>query len=93
MPLPCILRGFETPQKHFFFRFFVPRNKRRTGKNRDKLPKFGIIDYRWSISYQSPLIADISAEISEILFLGHWKLLLCCNIGSIDKELYDLFNY
>ena len=67
MLLPGILGGFETYQKQFFEIFLEPKNKRKKRENIGKNKKNEI---SVEISYQSPPIADISAEISEILFLG-----------------------
>ena len=84
MPLPCILGGFETPPKSFFFSDFYSQGTKggqgKIGKkNWDKLPKFGIIDYRWSISYRSPPIT----EISLIFRSKFWKF---CSLLVITYE-------
>ena len=51
-----------------FLRFLKPKNKRKKpekiGKNRTK-------EISVEISFRSPPISDISAEISEILFPGY----------------------
>ena len=66
MPLPCILGGFETPQKHIFFRFLQPRNKMRQkkiGNFSEKSEKIAEIWYNRllvEISYRSPPITEIS---------------------------------
>ena len=69
MPLPNILGGFETLQKHFFEIFGVKEQKEKTGKNRE-------IEISVEIFYRSPPKTEISAEISEIFFLGWNKVRL-----------------
>ena len=49
---------------NFFFRFLEPRKKQ------GKIAKIWYNRLSVEISYRSPPIADISTEISEILFLG-----------------------
>ena len=58
----------------FFFQIFGTKEKtekfhRKIRKSGGKSPKFGIIDFSVDISYRSPPIADILAEVLEILFL------------------------
>ena len=69
MPFTGILGGFvESLQKYFFFfRFFESKKKQGNNGNFAKKVEKKI---RW-ISYRSPLIADISIEILEILFPAH----------------------
>ena len=54
----------RNPPKAFFFQIVAAKEQKedreKSEKNWDKLPKFGIIDYRWSISYRSPPITEIS---------------------------------
>ena len=95
MPLPGILGGFESRQKHFFEIFGVKVQKEETGKYRKKSENFGEISEKvgkfrgnigkcrknrensekrnfggdiLSIFTDNRYFADISAEISEILF-------------------------
>ena len=74
MPFPSILGGFETNQKQFFEIFEAKEQKGKTVKNWKYRKKSEIIEKNRTkeisveISYRSPPISDISAEISEILF-------------------------
>ena len=91
MPFPCILGGFETPKNIFFLQIFAVKEQKEdrgkseiSPKNRDKLPKFGIIEYRWSISYRSPPIT----EISSIFWLKFQKF--CSLVPAKGIELISL---
>ena len=85
MPFPSILGGFETHQKQFFEIFEAKEQKEKTvknwkisGKYRKKSEIIGknrTKEISVEISYRSPPISDISAEISEILFPGCNSLL------------------
>ena len=81
MPFPGILDGFETHQKQFFEIFEAKEQKEKTVKNRkfrgnigksrklsEKIGKNRTKEISVEISFRSPSISDISAEISEILF-------------------------
>ena len=78
MPFSSILGRFETKQKQFFEIFEAKKQKEKTvkfrgniGKSRKLSKKIGknrTKEISVEISYRSPPIADISAEISEILF-------------------------
>ena len=82
VPLPCIFGGFGTLKKiffffFFFFRFLQSKNKRRekseiSPKNRGNVVKSTIGGDILSIFTDNRNFTDISAEISEISFLGHF---------------------
>ena len=65
MSLSGILGGFKTLQKHFFEIFGTKKQKE---KKNEKIEKNRKNEISVEISYRSPPITDISAEISEILF-------------------------
>ena len=78
MPFLAILGGFESHQKQFFEIFEAKEQKKKTVKSRKisgkyrklskKIGKNRTKEISVEISFRSPPISDISAEISEILF-------------------------
>ena len=76
MPLLDILDEFETLQKK-------TRKKRKFRGNIKNIEKIRKNKISVEISYRSPSITDISAEISKILFSGHNQL----GLNQIVKRL------
>ena len=71
MPLSTILGGFETHQKHFFEIFGAKEQKEKIGNFGEKSEKRNFGGDILSISTDNRNFADISVEISKILFSGY----------------------
>ena len=84
MPLPGILGGFETRQKHFFFTFLEPGKKsgkigfffrKKSGfigiypKNRRFFAKIFSNDFFHGFFFSLPPTTEKSVEISDFFFL------------------------
>ena len=66
----CHFQAFWVGSKPTRSKFLKPKNKRKKQRKIGNIGKNRTKEISVEISFQSPPISDISAEISEILFPG-----------------------